>query len=90
MRKSSTCGSAADGSIHRGSRAVSSADGGELVVIVPGVVPPSLNEVNRMHWSQKHRLRKFYRDLLDGSVSPLNVTGPGCLTMIILPEARNS
>lgn len=63
---------------------------GGLTVVLLGHLTPSLNAVNSMHWTRKARLRKLYRALLEGSVSPSNATASEPLTVIIFGEDVSS
>ena len=61
-----------------------------LTVVLLGHLTPSLNAVNAMHWTRKARLRKRYRALLEGSVSPSSATAREPLTVIIFGEDVSS
>ena len=90
MRRNSVSGSAAGSiSVPVGKSARNVGRGG-LTVVLLGHLTPSLNAVNSMHWTRKAKLRKRYRELLAGSVSPSNVTGRELLTAIILWEDVSS
>lgn len=90
MRKELESGSAAGNTTLRELRPVHAAARVALTVVLLGHLTPSLNAVNAMHWTQKARLRKRYRELLAGSVSPSNATGREPLTVIIFGEDVSS
>ena len=90
MRNNGNSGNVADASCHPGLPSAPSAESPVLTIILPGHLTPSLNTVNAMHWTKKARLRKHYRDLLEGSVSPLNAMLREPLTVIIFGEDASS
>lgn len=90
MRKTSISGNAAKTSIQQGLQDVQNATKRVLIIALNNVHTPSANVMNHLHWSCRHRLRRFWKDLLDLSLSGLNATAQGSLTVITLyPDAKS-
>ena len=81
-------GNAAGSTTAKTSRGVKSADR-ELTVVLLETLTPSLNRVNKWHWSKRARLKRHFRAMLEDSLSPSNVTEGG-LTVIISLEEQSS
>ena len=90
MLRKAAFGSVAASTTAAVSPSAPSAGESALTVILLGHLTPSLNAVNAMHWTRKARLRKRYRALLEGSVSPSSATAREPLTVIIFGEDVSS
>jgi len=61
-----------------------------LRLILPGVLTPSLNVMNKLHWSRKAEVRRAWSTLIGRCLLGLQGTAVGPLTRTILPGVANS